>query len=140
MIPEAAFANFFPDLLNRIHLGRVRRDMKKDNILRQLQSSGLMPCGTITAKQNDILGILFRKMFQENIHAYRVAIRHDQEEAIACQWLYRTIGIAILSDVMAGHAGTYPFFTPAVFGFADSPKSGFILKYYANVTLPVDNF
>lgn len=114
--------------------------MKENDILRQLQSSGLMPCGAITAKQNDILSVLFRKMFQEDIHAYRVAIRHDQEEAIACQWLYRTIGIAILPDVMAGHAGTYSFLAPAVFGLVDSPKSGFILKYYANVTLPVDNF
>lgn len=79
-------------------------------------------------------------MFQENIHAYRVVIRYDQEEAIVGQWLYRTIGIAILPDVMARHAGTYPFLVPAVFRLVDSSKSTWILKYYTNVTLLSDNF
>ena len=66
-------------------------------------------------------------MIQKDIHAHRIAIRHDEKLSITGQWLYRSVGIPILTDMVAGHTWANPFFTPTVFRFVDSAKPRFIL-------------
>jgi hypothetical protein len=58
-----------------------------------------------------------------------MAVWQDKKAILASQRLYRSIDIAILPDIVARHTGTNPFFTPAVFGFVNPPKSSLILKY-----------
>ena len=99
-----------------------------------------MPCRTVTAKQDNVLRILLRQFLQKDIHAHRIAIRHDEEVSFSGRRLYCSIGIAILPDVMTGNAGTYPFLTPAVFGLVDSSKASLILKHQADFLPLVDNF
>lgn len=137
---ESTFSDFFPDLFNRIHLGRIRWDVEKNNILRQFQACGFMPCRAVTAKQDNVLRILFRQFLQKDIHAHRIAIRHDEEISFSSRRLYCSIGITILPNVVTGYAGTYSFLTPAVFGFVNSSKASLILKQQADFLPLVDNF
>lgn len=114
--------------------------MEKDNILWYFQSPRFVPCSTITAKQNNVLGILCRQFFQKDVHTRRVAIRHDEKESVTGQWLHGSVDIAILPDMMTGHCGADTSLAPAVFRLVDSPKSSFILKHQANCLPPVYNF
>ena len=70
-------------------------------------------------------------MLQKEIHARRIAIRHDKKESITGQWLYCSVDIAIFSDMVTRHAGTYPSLTPAVFGLVYSSKSSLIMEHQA---------
>ena len=58
-ISEAAFAEFLPDLFNRIHFWRIRRNKKQPYIFRNAERSGLMPGSTIAAKEDDVVRVLF---------------------------------------------------------------------------------
>ena len=55
----SALSYLLPDLLYRIHLWCVWRDMEKYNILRHFQCSRFVPCSSIAAHQNGILRKLF---------------------------------------------------------------------------------
>lgn len=66
--------------------------------------------------------------------------RLDKKVSLTGQRLYRSVGIAILPDMVAGYTGAYPFPTPAIFRFVDSPKSSLILEHQANILAAVDNF
>ena len=59
-VSEAALPNFLPNLFYGIHFRCVRWDVKQNDIVRQLQTGGFVPCRTITAEQYDILRIMFR--------------------------------------------------------------------------------
>ena len=50
LVMESALSEFFPNLLDRIHFRCIWRDMKKNDIIWHIQSTGLVPRGTITAK------------------------------------------------------------------------------------------
>ena len=123
-VAEAALPNFLPNLFYRIHFRCVRRNVKQNNIVRQLQSGRFVPCRTITAKQNNIISIFFGQLFQKDIHADSIAIGQDEKVPIACQRLHRAVSIAVLTDMVAGHAGTDTVPAPAVFRLVDPTKSG----------------
>ena len=123
-VAEATLPNFLPNLFYGIHFRCVRWDVKQNNIVRRLQTGGFMPCRTITAKQNNIISIFFRQLLQEDIHADSIAIGQDEKVPIACQRLHRAISIAVLTDMMARHAGTDTVPAPAVFRLVDPTKSG----------------
>lgn len=74
------------------------------------------------------------------IHRGTAGILRLKYVSVTGQRLYRSIGIAILPDVVTGYTGTYPFLTPAVFGLVNSTKSSFILEHQANFLPAVDNF
>ena len=99
-----------------------------------------MPCSTVTAEQYDVIRISFRQFLQKDVHAHCIAIRHDKKASLTGQRLYRSVGIAILSDMVTGHAGTYPFLTPAVFRLVYPSKSSLILKHQADFLSTVENF
>ena len=114
--------------------------MEKDNILWYFQSPRFVPCSTVTAKQNNVLGILCGQFFQKDAHTRCIAIRHDKKASLTGQWLHGSVDIAILPDMMTGHCGADTSLAPAVFRLVDSPKSSFILKHQANCLPPVYNF
>ena len=139
-VSEATLPNFLPNLFYRIHFWCVRWNMKQNDIVRQLQTGGSMPCRTIAAKQNNIISIFFGQLLQKDIHADSIAIGQDEKVPIACQRLHCAISIAVLTDMMARHAGTDTVPAPAVFRLVDPTKSSFILKHKTDVLAPVDNF
>ena len=71
---------------------------------------------------------------------FSIAIRHDKKASLTGQRLYRSVGIAILSDMVTGYAGAYPFLTPAVFRLVYPSKSSLILKHQADFLSTVENF
>ena len=105
LIAEAALANLFPDLLDRIHFRRVRRNMEQQDILRDVQCTGLVPCCTIAAQQDDIVRVFPGQTLQKYIHTHRIALRKHQKETISCPGFHSSEGIVILPDVVAGHTG-----------------------------------
>ena len=113
-IAEAALPNFLPNLFYGIHFWCVRRNVKQNDIVRQLQTGGFVPCRTITTKQNNIISIFFRQLLQKDIHADSIAIGQDEKAPIACQRLHCAVGITVLTDMMAGHTGTDTVPTPTV--------------------------
>ena len=71
-VAEATLPNFLPNLFYRIHFRCVRWNVKQNDIVRQLQTGGFMPCRTITAKQNNIISILLRNI---NFDVWRILPR-----------------------------------------------------------------
>jgi len=59
LVAKAAFADFFPDLLNGIHFGSSRRKEEQSDIVRNNKSVRFMPGCPIANKKDIILGILF---------------------------------------------------------------------------------
>lgn len=60
---------------------------------------------------------------------------HDQEAGFTGQRLCRSIGISVLPYMVARHAGTGSFFTPAVFGLVDPFETSFILEHQAHFSI-----
>ena len=81
-----------------------------------------MPCGTVTAKENNVVRILLRQVAQEEIHANCITVWHDQEAALPGGGLDSPVDITILPDVMTGDRRASPFRTPAEFGLVNPPN------------------
>ena len=140
LVTKAKFADFFPDLLDWIHLRCVWWDVKEYDIFRYFQSFGFMPRSAIAAKQNDIIRILLRQVLEKKIHTHCVALRHDKKATIASERFYCPKGITILPYMVAGNTRTAPFLAPAVFRLVDSSKAGLILKHEPYVLIFMGSF
>lgn len=127
-ILEAHLPKLFPDLFNRIHFRRIRRNEKELNILGNLQSLGLVPSGAVTAEQNDIVLVFLRQFLEEYIHTVCVAIRHDKKEVVSVKRFDCSISVSVFPDVMAGNNRPDSLFAPAILWLVDSTKTRFILK------------
>ena len=106
-----------------------RGECKKDNIFRDVQHFRFMPSSAITAKQNDIVR--------------EITIGHDQEARVTRQRLHCPIGVSVLPYMVARHAGTGSFFTPAVFGLVDPSETSFILEhqvYFSTISSAIVDF
>ena len=79
-------------------------------------------------------------MLQKDIHAICIAIWENEKATVTRYRLNRTIGIAILTNMMAGYTRTDPFSTPAMLWLIDSPKTCFVLKHKPNSFGIVENF
>ena len=130
----------FQNLFNRIHFRCIWRNVQKFNIVRNVQSTSLMPCCTIAAQQNNVIGICIGQFSKEYVHASSIALWKNQKEMIPGKRLHCPKGIIILPDMMAGHTGANTSFTPAVFWLVDSAKASFILEHQPNCFSVVDNF
>ena len=99
-------------------------------------------CHAAPSQQSNMMSSEYRSdnSFQKDVHAHCIAIRHDKKASLTGQRLYRSVGIAILSDMVTGYAGAYPFLTPAVFRPVYPSKSSLILKHQADFLSAVDNF
>ena len=117
LITEAQFTQFFPDFLNWIHFRCVWRNKEQTNVSWNDERPSFMPCSAITAKKNNIIGILFRKFFEKNVHADRVAVWHDQKAWFACKRFNSTVNVPVLSNMLVRDRRPNTFFTPAVLGF-----------------------
>ena len=93
-----------------------------------------MPCGTVTAKENDIVRILLCQLTQEEIHANCITVWHDQEAALPGDWLDSPVGITIFPDVMTRNRWTNTLWAPAEFGLIDPPKARFILEHQTHIS------
>lgn len=80
LISEAAPAQFFPYLFDWIHFWRIWWNKKQAYVFRNAEGAGLMPCSTITAKENDVVRILLCQVAQEKIHANCITVWHDQKK------------------------------------------------------------
>lgn len=88
-------------------------------------------CQAAPSQQSRIisLGNVFDNSAKKHIHTAGIAIWHNKEEAFTCLRYSRSIGIAILTNMMTGYTWSNPYFAPAVFWFIDSTKSCLILKH-----------
>ena len=91
-----------------------------------------MPCSSIAAHQNGILGKLFGQFPQKQIHARSIAIGHNKKTGFTCKRLNRTIGISVFPNMVAWNAGSDAFLTPAVFWLVNSAKTCLILEHKAH--------
>ena len=87
-----------------------------------------MPCRPITDKQNIVICILLRELFQKEVHAFSVASRHHPETAVSGFRFYRSIDISVFTDMMAWHNGPDPLSAPASCRLAYPSKPRFVLK------------
>lgn len=136
-------SSFHTYLFDWIHLGRIWRNTKEAYVFRNAESAGLMPGGTVAAKENDVVRILLCQEAQKEIHANCITVWHNQEAALPGGRLYSPIGITIFPDVMTGNRWTDTLWAPAIFGLVDSPKACFILEhqtYFSTVSIVIVDF
>ena len=76
-----------------------------------------MPGRPITAKQDEVILVLFGQCLQKNIGADGIAVWQHQKAAFTASRLNGPIGVAIFADMMAWNLGPEALFAPAVFGF-----------------------
>ena len=137
---KAPGTQFLPDLLNRIHLRRVRRNEHEFNVGKDFQRPGFVPRSTVANKDNVVIGIGRRQMIQKEIHAYRVAVGHDQKAGVSCQGFYRSIHIPVFPNMVAGNGWADTFSAPAILWLVNTAEACFILKHQTNRFFVVENF
>ena len=91
-----------------------------------------MPGRTITAKQDEVIFVLFGQCLQENVGANGIAVWQHQKAAFTGSRLNSAIGIAIFTDMMAWNCRPDALFAPAVFGFIDPSETCLILEHQAH--------
>ncbi len=87
-----------------------------------------MPCSPITDNNYDVIWICRFKLIHKDLHAFCIAVRHDEKETFSIYWINRAIYIAVFSNVVTRYCWTSPLWTPTVFRFIDSSETSFILK------------
>jgi len=125
LVTKSTLANFFPNLLNGIHLQCRWREKKYPDVLWNNKLFRPVPTRTITDQNNMIICVLCRQFLQENVHAICIAIGQKQKARFARQGFDRPIGIVIFADMMAWHNGAHALVAPAVFRFVDPPETRF---------------
>ena len=128
-ITEARDSEFFPYLLDGIHLRRIRWNVKQLYVFRDMKLVRLVPCCTITTQQNQIIRVLLGQFLKKYVHTSRIAIRHNKKTGASRYWFNSSVCIPIFTNVMARYRWTNALFTPAVFGLIDSSESCFILEH-----------
>ena len=91
-----------------------------------------MPGRPITAKQDEVILVLFGQCLQKNIGADGIAVWQHQKAAFTGSRLNGSIGVAIFADMMAWNRRPDTLFAPAVFGFIDSSETCLILEHQAH--------
>ena len=109
LIMKTSGSEFFPNLLNGIHLRCVWRNEYDLNIRKSFQSSRPVPYRSITDKYNVVVRVFRRQVLQKDIHADCIAVWKNEEAAVARYRVNSTISIAILTNMMAGYTRTDPF-------------------------------
>ena len=79
-------------------------------------------------------------MLQKEIHANCIAVWKNEEAAITGYRINRTVSVAILTNMMAGHTGTDTFSAPAMLRFIDTTETRFILEHEPYSFGVVENF
>ena len=128
-ITEARDSEFFPYLLDGIHLRRIRWNVKQLYVFRDMKLVRLVPCCTITTQQDQIIRVLLGQFLKKYVHTSRIAIRHNKKTGASRYWFNSSVCIPIFTNVMARYRWTNALFTPAVFGLVDSSESCFILEH-----------
>ena len=128
-IAEARDSEFFPYLLDGIHLRRIRWNVKQLYVFRDMKLVRLVPCCTITTQQDQIIRVLLGQFLKKYVHTSRIAIRHNKKTGASRYWFNSSVCIPIFTNVMARYRWTNALFTPAVFGLIDSSESCFILEH-----------
>ena len=134
-VTEPLLTDFFPNLLNWVHLRRVWRNIKQLYVFWNLKLLRFMPCCTITAQKNQIVRELLRQFIKKYTHPIRIAIRKNQEKGISCCWFDCSIGIPVFTDVMTRYRWASTLFTPTVLWLIDSTKPGFILEHQPHLLI-----
>ena len=91
-----------------------------------------MPGRPITAKQDEVILVLFGQCLQKNIGADGIAVWQHQKAAFTASRLNGPIGVAIFTDMMAWNHRPDTLFAPTVFWFIDPSKTCFILEHQAH--------
>lgn len=96
-------------------------------------------CHAAPSQQRRIISSLyFSDSCFKKTHTGSIAIRHDKKVPITRQRFHCSVGVTILTNMVAGHTGTDPFPAPAVSWLVDPAKSGFILEHKADFPGVVD--
>ena len=67
-ITEARDTEFFPYLLDGIHLGRIRWNVKQLYVFRDMMLVRLVPCSTIATQQDPIIRVSLRQFLKKYVH------------------------------------------------------------------------
>ena len=129
LIFEPQLPDLFPDLLNGIHFGCIRRDKEETDVIRNNKSLCFMPSCTITAEQNKVILVLFGQRFEKNVGTDGIAVWQHQKAVFTGSRLNGPIGIPVFPDMMTGDRWANALLTPTVFGFIDSSKTCLILEH-----------
>lgn len=97
----------------------------------------MVPCSSITDNSYDIIWICCFKLIHKDLHAFCIAVRHDEKKTLSVYWINSTIYIAVFTDVMTRYCGASTVWTPADFWLIDSSKTRFILKEYSHLFLRI---
>lgn len=129
LVSETLCAKFAPNLLNRIHFGRIGWNVQNRHVFRHFQLAGLVPCRSVADDHQNIVSKFIMQAVQKNLHAFCVTIWNHQKETFTRHRLNCTINIAIFANMVAWNARTLTFFAPATLCFVNTSKSCFVLKY-----------
>lgn len=132
LISEAAPAQFLPYLFDWIHFRRIWWNKKQAYVFWNAKGAGLMPCSTITAKENYVVRILLCQVAQEEIYANCIIVWHDQETTLPGGRFDSSVGITIFADVMTRNRRANTLLAPAEFELVDSSKARFVLEHQAH--------
>ena len=106
-IAEARDSEFFPYLLDGIHLRRIRWNVKQLYVFRDMKLVRLVPCCTITTQQNQIIRVLLGQFLKKYVHTSRIAIRHNKKTGASRYWFNSSVCIPIFTNVMERHRWTH---------------------------------
>ena len=91
LVSETLCAKFAPNLLNRIHFGRIGRNMQNGHIFRHFQLAGLMPRCAVTNDNQNIVRKFIVQSIQKKLHTFCVTIWNHQKETFTRHRLNHTI-------------------------------------------------
>ena len=94
-----------------------------------------MPCSAITNQNYFVIRVSLREFIQEHIHAFSIAIGHDEKEALSGHRLDSPISIPVFSNVMARHRRSESLPTPTICRFVYPSEACFILKHQTHIII-----
>src|SRR5262252_6759137 len=97
--------------------------------LRDHKAAAVMVASTIHKEQNVRPRILFGQSVQEDLKAFRICCRQDQEHTRPIFGTYRSIQIGELPNELAGDFGSYPLGSPTRSRAVHPTEPSFLSKH-----------
>jgi hypothetical protein len=128
-VVEELLAQFIPDVLNRIELGRVRRQFQQVDVGWRFERVAAMPASAVNHHDDLILWVSCRDLVQEQLHASGVDVRQDQTVQLASADVHRAISVGVFVRQHALADGAQRFGCPAPAYVRDASKARLVLKH-----------
>jgi hypothetical protein len=126
------FADFLPEVLDRIEFRAVRWQAYEPHVVGHLEIPSLMPAGAVEHQENEFVSMTLGDLLEKDRHSRCVHSRQDQGVQGPIVRTDGCEGVGVFAHEVSADDGPNARGCPATARIADAAEAGFILEHEPN--------